>query len=67
MAYSHNYIPAAKLKIVGNAMILGQIELLAECMTLADKSGVGAANVRQDASLLLLGVIMTCKCFSSSM
>lgn len=38
---------AAKLKIIGNAMILGQIELLAEVMTLADKSEVGAANVSQ--------------------
>jgi 3-hydroxyisobutyrate dehydrogenase-like beta-hydroxyacid dehydrogenase len=33
------------LKIIGNALILGQIELLAETMTLADKAEVGAANV----------------------
>lgn len=39
-----NVEKAAKLKIIGNAMILGQIELLAEVMTLADKSEVGAAN-----------------------
>ena len=36
---------ASKLKIIGNALILGQIELLAEVMTLADKAEVGAANV----------------------
>ncbi|KAF8324060.1 NAD(P)-binding protein [Clavulina sp. PMI_390] len=40
-----NVEKAAKLKIIGNSMILGQIELLAEAMTLADKSEVGAANL----------------------
>ena len=38
-------VSASKLKIIGNALILGQIELLAEMMTLADKAEVGAANV----------------------
>jgi len=31
------------LKLIGNSLILGNIELLAETMTLADKSGVGAS------------------------
>ncbi|GAA6008443.1 hypothetical protein JCM10207_007111 [Rhodosporidiobolus poonsookiae] len=33
---------AASFKLIGNGMIIGVIELLAEGMTLADKSGVGA-------------------------
>jgi hypothetical protein len=32
---------AASFKLVGNTMILGVLELLAESMTLADQSGVG--------------------------
>lgn len=40
-----NVEKASKLKIIGNSMVLGQIELLAESLTLADKSGVGAANL----------------------
>ncbi|GAA6034441.1 hypothetical protein JCM8097_002726 [Rhodosporidiobolus ruineniae] len=33
---------ASKFKLIGNGMIIGVIELLAEGMTLADKSGVGS-------------------------
>ncbi|CAO1626497.1 unnamed protein product [Sympodiomycopsis kandeliae] len=33
---------AASFKLIGNSFILGQIEILAETMTLAEKSGVGA-------------------------
>jgi 3-hydroxyisobutyrate dehydrogenase-like beta-hydroxyacid dehydrogenase len=36
---------AAKFKLTGNAMVLGCMELLAETMTLADQSGVGAEKV----------------------
>lgn len=32
---------AASLKLIGNSIVLGTIELLAESLTLADKSGVG--------------------------
>jgi len=39
-----NVEKAPALKLIGNAFILGSIELLAETMTLADKSGVGASN-----------------------
>ncbi|KAF9515880.1 hypothetical protein BS47DRAFT_1341483 [Hydnum rufescens UP504] len=41
-----NVEKALALKLTGNAFILGAIELLAETMTLADKSGVGAANLQ---------------------
>ncbi|BGP14851.1 hypothetical protein JCM10213_002710 [Rhodosporidiobolus nylandii] len=33
---------AASFKLMGNAMVIGVIELLAESMTLADKAGVGS-------------------------
>lgn len=36
---------AASFKLVGNTMILGVLELLAESMTLADQSGVGKENL----------------------
>ncbi|KAJ9093071.1 hypothetical protein QFC21_006564 [Naganishia friedmannii] len=36
---------AAKFKLTGNAMVLGCMELLAETMTLADQSGVGAEKL----------------------
>lgn len=36
---------ASKLKLLGNSMILGTVELLAEGMTLADKSGAGAEHL----------------------
>jgi len=39
-----NVEKAPAIKLIGNAFILGSIELLAETMTLADKSGVGASN-----------------------
>lgn len=36
---------AASFKLVGNTMILGVLELLAESMTLAEMSGVGKENL----------------------
>jgi len=36
---------AASFKLIGNSVVLGIIELLAESMTLADKSGVGAETL----------------------
>ncbi|EJD54435.1 NAD(P)-binding protein [Auricularia subglabra TFB-10046 SS5] len=40
-----NVEKAATFKLIGNAFILGQLELMSETMTLAEKSGVGAENV----------------------
>lgn len=39
-------LAAATFKLIGNAYILGQLELMSEAMTLAEKTGVGADNVR---------------------
>ena len=36
---------AASMKLIGNAFILGSLELIAETQTLADKSGVGAEQL----------------------
>lgn len=52
------------MKLIGNAFILGTIELLAETMTLADKSGVGAGNV---SAYLVLHDVITLILFRSSM
>ncbi|KAH8917178.1 NAD(P)-binding protein [Atractiella rhizophila] len=35
----------ASLKLVGNSLILGVVEMLAESFTLADRTGVGAENI----------------------
>jgi 3-hydroxyisobutyrate dehydrogenase-like beta-hydroxyacid dehydrogenase len=35
------------MKLLGNSMILGCIEVLAESFTLAEKSGIGAANLQE--------------------
>ncbi|KAI1793053.1 NAD(P)-binding protein [Ganoderma leucocontextum] len=35
------------LKLIGNAMILGSLELIAEVYTLSEKAGIGAASVHQ--------------------
>ncbi|KAG5636592.1 hypothetical protein H0H81_007532, partial [Sphagnurus paluster] len=46
--YSLNVIDpsvAPTFKLVGNSMILGSLEVLAEAYTLAEKSGIGADNV----------------------
>ncbi|GAA96143.1 uncharacterized protein L969DRAFT_91597 [Mixia osmundae IAM 14324] len=40
-----NVEKAAALKLIGNSCVLGIIELLAESMTLADKSGVGSETL----------------------
>ncbi|QRW09326.1 NAD binding domain of 6-phosphogluconate dehydrogenase [Ceratobasidium sp. AG-Ba] len=40
-----NVEKAASMKLIGNAFILGSLELIAETQTLADKSGVGAEQV----------------------
>ncbi|KZV79675.1 NAD(P)-binding protein [Exidia glandulosa HHB12029] len=39
-----NVEKAATFKLIGNAFILGQLELMSEAMTLAEKTGVGAEN-----------------------
>ncbi|KAG9073889.1 hypothetical protein FS749_014592, partial [Ceratobasidium sp. UAMH 11750] len=40
-----NVEKAAAMKLIGNAFILGSLELIAETQTLADKSGVGAEQL----------------------
>lgn len=40
-----NVEKAASFKLVGNSLILGVIELLAETMTLAEQTGVGQENL----------------------
>ncbi|KAF8588911.1 NAD-P-binding protein [Ramaria rubella] len=40
-----NVEKAPTLKLIGNSLVLGSIELIGESMTLADKTGIGAANV----------------------
>lgn len=35
------------MKLIGNSIILSTIEMLAESMTLADKTGVGAESVAE--------------------
>ncbi|TBU29764.1 NAD(P)-binding protein [Dichomitus squalens] len=42
-----NIEKAATFKLIGNALILGSLELLAEVFTLSDKAGIGAASVHQ--------------------
>ncbi|KAG9098156.1 hypothetical protein FRC06_006744 [Ceratobasidium sp. 370] len=42
---SGNVEKAAAMKLIGNAFILGSLELIAETQTLADKSGVGAEQL----------------------
>jgi hypothetical protein len=36
---------APTLKLLGNSLVLGSIELMGEIMTLADKSGIGSEHV----------------------
>ena len=38
---------APTFKLIGNAMILGSLELIAEVYTLSEKAGIGAASVHQ--------------------
>ncbi|KAF8899114.1 NAD-P-binding protein [Infundibulicybe gibba] len=40
-----NIEKAPTFKLIGNSMILGSLEILAEAYTLAEKSGIGAENV----------------------
>ena len=40
-----NHSIAPTLKLIGNSMILGTIEIMAEAYTLAEKSGIGAESV----------------------
>ncbi|KII93981.1 hypothetical protein PLICRDRAFT_695048 [Plicaturopsis crispa FD-325 SS-3] len=40
-----NLEKAPTFKLIGNSMILGSLEVLAEAFTLADKSGIDAANI----------------------
>ncbi|RDB28753.1 putative oxidoreductase YfjR [Hypsizygus marmoreus] len=40
-----NLEKAPTFKLIGNSMILGTLEILAEAFTLAEKSGIGAENV----------------------
>ncbi|KAF8594646.1 NAD(P)-binding protein [Ceratobasidium sp. AG-I] len=42
-----NVEKASAMKLIGNAFILGSLELIAETQTLADKSGVGAEQLDQ--------------------
>lgn len=42
MDFGSNPERAASFKLIGNSFILGQIEILAETMTLAEKTGVGS-------------------------
>lgn len=42
MDFGSNPERAASFKLIGNSMIIATIEMLSECMTLADKTGVGA-------------------------
>lgn len=44
MDFGSNPEKAASFKLIGNSFILGQIEILAETMTLAEKTGVGAGR-----------------------
>ena len=37
--------PAPTFKLIGNSMILGFIEVMAEAMTMSEKSGLGADQV----------------------
>lgn len=37
---------ACTMKLLGNSIFIGSIELMGEVMTLAEKSGIGAEHVR---------------------
>ena len=39
---AHSTVVAPTFKLIGNAMILGSLELLAEVFTLSEKAGIGA-------------------------
>lgn len=39
------FLLAPTFKLIGNSMILGTLEVLAEAYTLAEKSGIDAENV----------------------
>jgi 3-hydroxyisobutyrate dehydrogenase-like beta-hydroxyacid dehydrogenase len=38
---------APTFKLLGNSMILGTLEILAEAYTLAEKAGIGAENMHR--------------------
>lgn len=42
-----NLASAPTFKLIGNSMILGTNEIMAEAYTLAEKSGIGSQNVHQ--------------------
>jgi hypothetical protein len=41
----YKHPPAPTFKLIGNSMILGTNEIMAEAYTLAEKSGIGSDNV----------------------
>lgn len=43
--FGESALKAPTLKLIGNSMILGCMEVVAECQTLAEKSGIGAEAV----------------------
>jgi len=49
---------APTLKLIGNSMIIGLVELLAESLTLAEKSGIGYDNVHELLKELLPAPIL---------
>lgn len=45
LKYLCHCFAAPTFKLIGNSMILGSLEILAEAYTLGEKSGIGAENV----------------------
>jgi 3-hydroxyisobutyrate dehydrogenase-like beta-hydroxyacid dehydrogenase len=54
---------APTFKLIGNSMILGTLEILAEAYTLSEKAGIGAENMHrlvQGKCLSLFDISVPC-------